>query len=129
MEEDKTDMHFGARLTIFRNAKRLRNRMTEAEKVLWNVLKNKQLESLKFRRQHPISVYVLDFFCHKAKLGIELDGKYHDEKGQIFYDEDRTQNLQECGVRIIRFTNDEVLTNLKEVLRKIKEECLDRQSS
>lgn len=67
---------------------------------------------MRFRRQHPINKYVLDFYCFKKKLSIELDGKYHAEKAQQFYDEGRTKNLADLGIREIRFSNEEVMNDL-----------------
>ncbi|MCB9285703.1 MAG: endonuclease domain-containing protein [Lewinellaceae bacterium] len=119
-------MHHGATPEIFSNAEALRNQMTEAEQVLWEALREKQLEGLKFRRQHPVNEYVLDFYCHQARLAIELDGKYHEENGQRFYDADRTNNLEELGMRVIRFQNEAVLENLDEVLEEIREEVKRR---
>jgi len=115
----KAKMHLSAKASTFRNAKKLRTKMTPAEEVLWAALKNKQLEGLKFRRQHPISRYVLDFFCARAKLGIEVDGKYHEEKAQKIYDADRTDNLKLSNIEIIRFTNKKILTQLDQVLESI----------
>ncbi len=122
----KAKMHLSARVSTFRNAKQLRRVMTPAEKTLWLALKNKQLDDLKFRRQHPISRYVLDFYCVRAKVGIEIDGKYHEEKSQKLYDADRTENLELHNIQIIRFTNEEVLTNLTEVLESISQICESR---
>ena len=122
-------MHLSAKASTFRNAKKMRAKMTPAEELLWAAIKNKQLDGLKFRRQHPISRYVLDFFCARAKLGIELDDKYHEEKSQKLYDADRTDNLKLSNIKIIRFTNQEVLTQLDQVLESIKEKSQDRISN
>jgi very-short-patch-repair endonuclease len=75
---------------------------------------------VKFRRQHPIKKYIVDFYCHAGSLIIELDGGIHNSKSQREYDENREFELIEFGLEIIRFTNDEVLHNLPEVLEKIK---------
>ena len=103
--------------------------MTPAEELLWAAIKNKQLDGLKFRRQHPISRYVLDFYCARAKLGIEVDGKYHEEKAQKLYDADRTENLKLSKIKIIRFTNEEIFNQLVLVLESIKEETQARISN
>ncbi len=116
-------MHLNAKPSTFRNAYKLRKDMTAAEKILWEELKNKKLGGLKFRRQHAISRYVLDFYCHKSKLGIEIDGKYHENKAQKLYDDDRTMNLEKDNIQVIRFTNEEVRNNLIQVLNTIKEKC------
>jgi len=81
----------GAPESSFLKAKLLRSTETEAEKVLWEKLRNKQLRGFKFRRQHPISLYIADFYCHKLKLIVEIDGGYHYEKEQIPKDEERTK--------------------------------------
>ena len=99
--KQKNKMHLNAKPSTFRNAKKLRNRMTLAETILWSELKNRQVGGFKFRLQHAISRYVLDFYCHKAKLGIELDGPYHLEKPQQLYDTDRTQNLALFNLSLI----------------------------
>ena len=122
MEDDKDNMFLGASPLIFQRAEELRKKMTEAEKKLWEVLKNKKLGGFKFRRQHPILKFILDFYCHEAKLGIEIDGEVHNSKGQKFYDDDRTEILKEYGINIIRFYNDEIIDNLEEVKFKILSE-------
>ena len=98
----------------------LRKTETEAEKLLWEKLKNNQLGGFKFRRQHPISLYIADFYCHRLKLIIEIDGGYHFTKEQIQKDEERTKILEFNGVNVIRFSNDEVLSNIDNVLNEIK---------
>ena len=110
----------GAPSSSFGKAKDLRMNETEAEKLLWEKLKNNQLEGFKFRRQHPISLYIADFYCHKLKLIIEIDGEYHFRKEQIPKDEERTKVLEFNGVNVIRFSNDEVLNSLEKVLNEIE---------
>jgi len=121
-------MHLNAKPSTFRNARKLRSDMTPAETILWSALKNRQVGGFKFRRQHAISRYVLDFYCHKVKLGIELDGSYHLEKSQQFYDTDRTQNLALFNIEIIRFENIEVIESISKALNIIKEKCIHRAS-
>ena len=123
---NSTNMHQGATPEIFRNAESLRSQMTGAERVLWEVLRKKRLDGFKFRRQHPIGKYALDFYCHQAKLAIEQDGQYHEDQAQRFYDADRTNNLEELGIMVIRFQNKEVLEGLHEVLEEIREEVMKR---
>lgn len=77
MEELEKDMYFGATPQTLKKAKLLRNKMTEAETILWEKLKGKQVHGLRFRRQHPINIYIVDFYCHSQKLVIELDGGIH----------------------------------------------------
>ena len=124
MEKDpfKSDnMWKGASLQIFQNAKKLRENPTLAEDTLWIALRNNQLDGYKFRRQHPLSIYIADFYCHKLKLVIEVDGGYHQTDEQLLLDKRRTADIEFQGIKVIRFTNNEVMNNLLEVLNKIKE--------
>lgn len=111
----------GASPRIFANAQKLRENATEAEEFLWLALRENQLDGYKFRRQHPLSIYIADFYCHKLKLVIEIDGGYHKTKEQIILDKERTDTIELQGLKVIRFTNEEVLLNLSNVLNKIKE--------
>jgi very-short-patch-repair endonuclease len=104
---------------IFEKAKALRKNMTEAEKVLWGYLKG-GLNGFKFRRQHPIGVYIADFYCHPVKLIIELDGKIHDRPEVKLLDEQRETDLRRWGYEVIRFTNEELFQNIEKVLLTIK---------
>ncbi len=104
---------------IFENAKALRKNMTEEEKVLWGYLK-RGIDGFKFRRQHPIGVYIADFYCHKTKLVIELDGKIHDKPEVKILDEQRENELKRLGYEVIRFTNEELFQNIEKVLITIK---------
>ena len=96
-----------------------RREMTESETVLWNALR-KQIKSCKFRRQHPIGDYIADFICLTNKLVIEVDGGYHDSPNQQLSDQWRTDFLEGKGYHVIRFSNEEVNTDIDEVIRKIK---------
>ena len=91
--------------------------MTEAEQVLWNALRYRKARGLRFRRQHPVGRFVLDFFCPSLKLAIELDGAVHDTQAER--DQERTRVLEAAGCRVLRFRNDEVLCDLPSVLRRI----------
>ena len=102
-------------------AKENRRHMTDAEKALWNIIRQPTC-SYKFRRQHPIYDYIVDFICIEKKLIIEVDGAYHSEPQQQEDDRVRTETLSNMGYKVIRFTNEEVLSNPKVVLRTIKEE-------
>ncbi|MDI1303527.1 MAG: endonuclease domain-containing protein [bacterium] len=114
------DMWKGASPQIFSNAKKLRENQTEAEEKLWLAVKNNQIEGYKFRRQHPLSVYIADFYCHALKLVIEIDGGYHLSYEQRLLDEKRTSDIEFQGSKVIRFTNEEILLQLPEVIDKIK---------
>lgn len=94
--------------------------MTEPEKKLWEYLRLKP-QGFKFRRQHPIGSYVLDFYCHKLRISIELDGGYHLLREQKEKDESRTQYLNELGIKEYRFTNKEVLNHFEATVEKIEQ--------
>jgi very-short-patch-repair endonuclease len=100
--------------------KHLRRNMTEAELVLWKVLKEKKLCGRKFRRQHSIGYYIADFYCSSEKLIIELDGQHHHTPEGIENDIERDLHLTLMDKTVLRFDNKEVLTNLTEVLKQIK---------
>jgi very-short-patch-repair endonuclease len=102
-------------------ARYLRKKETKAEKKLWELLKSRRCEGLKFRRQHPIHYYVVDFYCHKERLIVEVDGGIHSNKYIKEHDENRTAELERYGIRILRFSNEEVINNTAEVVTKIKE--------
>ncbi len=107
--------------TTVLKARQLRRPMTTSEQVLWEALRDSRLQGIKFRRQHPFGPYILDFFCVKAQLAVELDGGVHDKPDQKEYDQERTAFLEEQGVRVIRFRNEEVDGNLEDVIRRILE--------
>jgi imidazole glycerol-phosphate synthase subunit HisF len=115
----KQKMFFGATYSIFQNARQLRKNMTEAEKLLWNYLKDNP-KGFKFRRQHPLSIYIADFYCYKAKLVIEVDGNIHNEEEVKRNDEARQQYIEQNGLTVVRFTNKEVFSNIDEVLKTIE---------
>jgi very-short-patch-repair endonuclease len=108
---------------ILKRCRELRSSQTPAEIKLWACLRNNQLFGFKFRRQHPIGKFIVDFYCHEAKLAIELDGGGHTEPAQAKYDYDneRTESLEAEGIRILRFWNTDVLRNLKGVIETIAE--------
>jgi very-short-patch-repair endonuclease len=97
-------------------ARYLRHEETKAEKMLWKELRNKKL-GVKFRRQHPLDKFILDFYAPEIKLGIELDGSSHKDNKE--YDKLRTEYFESLGIKIIRFWNLEIENNLEEVLIKI----------
>jgi very-short-patch-repair endonuclease len=111
-------LFLGSSGKTFSNAKELRKSMTQAEVLLWNILRNKKLKGLKFRHQHPIAGYIADFYCHEIKLIIELDGGIHQLSDYKEHDEGRTFELEALGIKIIRFKNDEVLDNIEEALNR-----------
>ncbi len=112
-------MFYGAGPQLFENAKRLRDNMTAAERVLWEALQKNKASGFRFKPQHPISYFVADFYCHSARLVVELDGSVHDATDQLEYDTNRTYMLEELGLRVIRFRNEEVLSDINSVLVRI----------
>ena len=113
-------MFEGASHIIFENAKHLRKNMTDAEKLLWTYLKQ-GISGKKFRRQHPIGLYIADFYCHKAKLIIEIDGLIHEVKEINQNDELRQKELEIWGYNIVRFTNQQVMNHVEKVVKDISE--------
>ncbi len=107
-------MFLDATQSVFVNAAALRNKMTPAERALWAYLKLKPM-GYKFRRQHAISKYIADFYCHSLKLIIEVDGGIHNTKEVADSDRARQEFLESEGINFLRFTNEEVLSNLDTV--------------
>jgi len=114
----KGGMFEGANPVVFNYAKNLRKTMTTEEMILWGHLKN-GIKEYKFRRQHPISNYIADIYCHKLKLLIEVDGTIHNNPEVKINNLKRESELATMGYTNIRFTNDEVLNNLQSILEKI----------
>ena len=117
------EFFFNAKPQIFYAARKLRKKMTTAEKILWRELRGRKLNSLYFRRQHPISSFVVDFYCHEKRLVIELDGKVHNRNEIKERDISRTFELERFGLRVIRFTNEEVIKQLDNVIEEINRVC------
>jgi len=103
------------KLTIGR-ARELRRKLTLPEVILWNAIRARKLNGARFRRQHPIGPYILDFYCDQAKLAVEIDGAVHDHPVQIGHDQRRTAWLEAQGVAVFRIPAREVLGNLESVL-------------
>jgi len=106
--------------TLKTHARALRSNMTEAEKVLWDKLRRKQLAGIQFYRQKPLGPYIADFYCATAKLVIELDGSQHAEPEHRANDELRDQYLMQLGLRVLRFDNRQVLLEIDGVLQEIR---------
>jgi len=94
--------------------------MTDAEILLWSKIQNKQLCGYKFRRQHGVGGYIVDFYCPKLKLAIELDGGQHNQDENIAYDKERTQYLNDLNIKVIRYWNHEVLESIDDVLEDLE---------
>jgi very-short-patch-repair endonuclease len=107
----------GTTSAILAAAQEHRREPTPAEEKLWAALQDRKLAGLKFRPQHPVGSFILDFYCPSCRLGIELDGPIHDSRHE--YDEARTAHLNTRGYQILRFKNEEVITSLSSVLKRI----------
>lgn len=112
---------YEAKVSTFQNAAHLRRTSTETEKILWERLRNRKLENLKFRRQHCIYQFIADFYCNELKLVIELDGSIHHLRDVAQYDDYREKMIKEFGLNVLRFTNEEVHSDIESVLQKIKD--------
>ena len=112
----------------FEKARALRKGATLAENILWQQLRSRQVLGKKFRRQHPFEGFILDFYCDALKLVVEVDGGYHASEEQIEYDKNRTEFLEQLGLKVIRFSNQEVETRMTNVLKAIEEIILNRST-
>ncbi|MBK6276296.1 MAG: endonuclease domain-containing protein [Chitinophagales bacterium] len=112
-------LFFDANKIVIDYSKSLRKKQTDAEKLLWSNLRNRKLNGYKFRRQHAIKSYIVDFYCAEKMLSIEVDGEIHLKKEQIEYDKNRTEELNLLEIKEIRFTNEEIDKNISLVLKKI----------
>lgn len=108
------------------HARELRENMTDAERHLWMKIRMKQLKGRQFYRQKPIGDYIVDSYCPSAKLVIEIDGSQHLSDETTEYDRIRDEYIRSLGLRVMRFTNNEVLGNIDGVVEKIVEEVFDR---
>ncbi|PXX97945.1 hypothetical protein DF185_16535 [Marinifilum breve] len=121
MVDFKECLFYNASPEIHKRAKELRKNMTDTEKILWEYLRNRRFKGLKFRRQHPIDIFIADFYCHELKLIIELNGEIHNTSENQEYDEGRTAELGYLGVQVIRFTNEEIDCDIKGAFRRLAE--------
>jgi very-short-patch-repair endonuclease len=122
-EFNKVTMFYGASSLIMDRAKQLRRRMTEPEKIVWEIVRENSILGLKFRRQHPINNYIADFYCHKIKLVVEIDGETHNQESAKLYDEHRTNVMNSFGIEVIRFNNKVILSNISFVRKTIEKKC------
>ena len=114
-------MYYGAKPSIFKLAKELRKTQTEAEKILWLKLNKNQISGLHFRRQHPINKFIVDFYCPKIKLAIEIDGSIHDIPEFHNHDLGRSDILNDFGIKVIRFTNEQIINETDYTVNQIEE--------
>jgi very-short-patch-repair endonuclease len=111
---------------ILIHSRNMRKNPTEAEELLWTRLRGRRLNKFKFRRQQHLRGFILDVYCESARLGVEVDGEIHLNKEQAEFDKQRTEYLAEFGIKIIRFTNEQVLKEIQEVLNIISKEAMAR---
>jgi very-short-patch-repair endonuclease len=123
MENKSHHIIVGQRIsaTKLQRAKELRQHMTEPEKLLWQRLRANRLNGLHFRRQQIIDGFIVDFYCHAARLVVEVDGDIHQQ--QVEYDAERDKVLALRGLRLLRVTNEEVQHDLEDVLAQIAALC------
>ena len=123
----KAKQNFGADLNIKNKARELRRNMTKPEKSLWSLIRNRQMNGLHFRRQHPYGIYILDFYCFKANLVIEIDGPIHLK--QHAYDNERTRHLESSGLKVLRFENKDIENRIEWVLDEIRSNLVELRPS
>ena len=124
---DRSD-HYRAGLmtvTMLRRVRELRSSGTPAETILWEFLRSRRLNELKFRRQHQFGSYILDFFCPATRVAVELDGQVHDSTDRREHDAIRDRFLIDQGVKVVRFRNEQVYDDIAGVLRTIVSSCLE----
>jgi very-short-patch-repair endonuclease len=114
-------MYLGAKPDLFRLAKEMRKNPTQAEKILWNILRPYRSKGFIFRQQHPLFIFIADFYCHKIKLVIEVDGDIHFNDEAQEHDDGRTGELEKFGIKVIRFTNEQVLYDQDYIINQIDE--------
>ena len=115
-----TDIHSLPELQRFR--KKLRKHLTPAEAAFWALVKNSQLDGRKFRRQHSLGPYILDFYCPSEKLAVELDGEIHFDERAIEYDRERKLFIEHSGIKVLRFENQAVFKARNSMLERIRNE-------
>jgi len=118
MKELDKNMYFGAKPVVMELAKSFRNAMTYHEELLWKKLKGKQICGVRFRRQHPISFFIADFYCHEALLVVEVDGEIHVNKTD--HDDGRSAEMEKYDIKVIRFANFEIENSLEQVIESIE---------
>jgi len=107
-------------------AREMRNKMTDAEALLWILLRNRRIAGAKFRRQHPVGRYILDFYCVEKRIGVELDGGQHSEA--VVYDQQRDSWLQAQGIQVLRFWNNQMFMETEAVMEVIYWAVVDNNS-
>jgi cyclase len=123
MNDYSKNLHKSANAKLFEFAKNMRTNSTKGEYLLWEQLRAGRLEGLKFRRQHPIKNFIPDFYCHEKLLVIEVDGSIHDIEEVKLRDEAKETTFKELGIKVIRFSNEQVIKEMHKVLIRIKDEA------
>jgi cyclase len=127
MATKSTNMFYGAKPILFEFAKKMRENPTKAEAVLWQYLSNNQRKGFRFKRQHPIKYFIADFYCHSKQLVIEVDGGYHQIPEQYEYDKNRDDELEALGVKVLRFTNEQIFFEMDHTIKTIDHELYDEK--
>lgn len=122
-----SEFFYGATPEILLRAAQLRKNMTKAEQALWSELRSKKT-GFTFRRQHPVNLFIADFYCHKAKLAVEVDGSIHDIEDIRARDSGREDEFAKYGILTIRFTNEEIFSDVIGVIKRIRDVCNRRAS-
>jgi very-short-patch-repair endonuclease len=122
---ENVTMFYNAKPHIFEKAKFLRDNMTNSEKKLWEYLKGKKMMNLRFRPQHPIDIFIADFYSHPLKLVIEVDGGIHKSREHKEYDVNREAELNYWGIKVMRFTNEEIENKIDFVIAEIERSCIE----
>jgi very-short-patch-repair endonuclease len=120
MKPIERPFYYNASPEMLKRADDLRKNMTQAESALWEIIGKKKLIGVTFRRQHPITKFVVDFYCHEVLLVVEVDGGVHNTKDVAEHDEGREHELKKLGLNILRFSNNEVLGYWDKVVKSIQ---------
>lgn len=120
-------MKIDPQLLVF--AKSMRHTATDAESLMWQLLRAKRFMNLKFLLQHVIAPYIVDFYCHELGLVLELDGSQHNKEDGRAYDAERTKFLEALGLKVVRYWNHEVLRNTDVVLEGLWNVCFELKST
>lgn len=121
-DKGKRNMFYGASPILFELAKELRDKPTKAEEHLWHFLAHNP-QGIRFKRQHPVLFFIADFYCHQARLVVEIDGGYHRLPEQYQYDQSRDRELTELGLKVMRFTNKQALDETEQTYLAIMDEA------
>ena len=124
MDERHRERVRGVEPIVQQTAELLRRRATSSEVILWEALRGRQCAGMKFRRQHAVGPFIVDFYCSSARLVVEIDGEIHDDLDVAEHNALRQEHLERYGLRVLRFTNLEITENLSHVLAQIAKTCL-----